>query len=153
MSWQIAAAVFRLLHFGLAFICAGLLAAVILFLLAYYRLQSLKVEGQDFVATLRQVPITVPLAIDLADFALDVVGAPLTWLILGRLGLGALQSITLVEGLIPGTQLLPLLTLCWLGVRIYDWLRRRDCSFTGLTDIKWLGKQRNKAVGSGRATK
>ena len=110
----------RVIQFVVVVISAGLLGAVLLFLFSYYRLQSLKIEGRDFLGTLRQVPITIPLALDLLDLALDFLGAPFGWLILSRLRLRGLRNIAVLEELIPGTQLIPLLTLSWLGVRAYD---------------------------------
>ena len=56
----------RVLQLVVVVISASLLGAVLLFLLSYYRLLSLKIEAQDFLGTLRQVPITLPLALDLS---------------------------------------------------------------------------------------
>ena len=70
-------------------------------------------EDADFFETLQVIPITVPLALDLLDMAFDVFSAPISWIILELLGLRALQMITIFEGLIPGTQLIPTLTVAW----------------------------------------
>lgn len=111
------------IRLAVVLVSAGILGAALLLLIAYYQLQSIRTQGEDFVSTLRRVPITVPLALDAMDLGLDFLGAPLVWVVLGRLGLGGLQAIALLESLIPGTQLLPLLTICWVGVRL--WGRRR----------------------------
>ena len=42
-------------------------------------------EGADFAETLRYTPFTVVLMIDLLDFALDFLGAPVAW-IFGSIG-------------------------------------------------------------------
>ena len=107
---------------GIALIISGvaLLSAAALFALSYWQLRKLTVESQDFFGTLRQIPITVPLALDALDLALDVFSAPLSWLLLARLRLSSLQFVSVIEGLIPGTQLIPFMTLCWLGVRLHD---------------------------------
>ena len=64
------------------------------------------------------VKIPDTMAIDLLDLALDFLAAPISWLILDRLGLKALRGVSAVEALIPGTQLIPTMTLCWFGVRL-----------------------------------
>jgi hypothetical protein len=107
----------------------GLLSAAALAWLSYWQLRKLKIEGSGFFVILRQTPIFVPLALDALDLGLDVLSAPLSWLLLARLGLSGLQFVSVIEGLIPGTQLIPFMTLCWLGVRLYDgfaiWYRAR----------------------------
>lgn len=71
-----------------------------------------------FAETLHYTPLLVVIGIDLLDLVLDVLAAPLSWAILDRLGLKALRGVAAVEALIPGTQLVPTLTLCWFGVRL-----------------------------------
>jgi hypothetical protein len=39
---------------------------------------------------------------------------------LGKLGLQGLRGVTVLEEVIPGTQLLPTMTLAWIGIRLYD---------------------------------
>ena len=102
------------------------LLAVVLFLIAYYQLRDLKIQGRDYVSTLREVPITIPLAIDALDLALDFMGVPFLWIILNRLRLQGLQAVSILESLVPGTQFLPVLTISWLAVRGYDWFRQRQ---------------------------
>ena len=72
----------------------------------------------DFFETLRLIPITIPLALDMLDLVLDVFAAPLSWAILELLGLKALRFVTVTEGLIPGTQAIPTLTLAWVIARL-----------------------------------
>lgn len=104
---------------------ASLVAAVILGLFAYRRLRTLRLPADaDFAATLRAVPLSLVLLLDLLDFALDIFAAPVAWVLLGRLGLRGLRGVTVVEELIPGTQLLPTMTGAWLLVRLYDRWRR-----------------------------
>ncbi|MCI0579515.1 MAG: hypothetical protein L0331_25375, partial [Chloroflexi bacterium] len=69
--------------------------------------------------TLHLTPLLVVLAIDLLDLGLDVLAAPVSWVILDRLGLKALRGISVVEALIPVTQFIPTLTLAWLAVRLF----------------------------------
>lgn len=75
-------------------------------------------EGADFAETLRYTPLTVVIMIDLLDFALDFLAAPVAWVILDRLGLKALRGLATVEAFLPFTQLIPTLTVAWIGVRV-----------------------------------
>jgi len=77
-------------------------------------------EGATFADALRGVPLRLVIGLDLLDLGLDVLAAPLTWLFLDRAGLRALRNIASLEALVPLTQPIPLLTLCWLGVRLMD---------------------------------
>ncbi len=102
-------------------------AAVALLVLAARQIQQLEIpENADFFETLQAIPITVPIALDLLDAVFDVFSAPISWVILELLGLGQLKVITLVEGLIPGTQLIPTMTLAWVVAR---WTRSRRTPF------------------------
>jgi hypothetical protein len=71
-----------------------------------------------FAETLHYTPFLVVVLIDLLDFALDFLAAPLAWVILDRLGLKALRGVSTVEALVPLTQAVPTMTLCWIGARL-----------------------------------
>jgi hypothetical protein len=71
----------------------------------------------DFFETMQAIPITIPIALDLLDLALDVFSAPISWFLLDTMGLGALKMVTVVESIIPGTQVIPTMTLVWLAAR------------------------------------
>ena len=71
-----------------------------------------------FVTTLQATPFLFVLSLDLLDLALDFLAAPLAWIILSHLGLEGLRGVTVVESLIPGTQLVPTMTLCWIVARL-----------------------------------
>lgn len=97
-------------------ICAavGVGGAVTLLALAWQQVKEIDVpENADFFETLQLVPISVPLALDFLDLAFDVLSAPISWVVLEMLGLRALQMVTVFESLVPGTQLIPTLTVCW----------------------------------------
>jgi hypothetical protein len=88
---------------------------------AVHRIKSLNIpEDATFTETLLLAPLTIVIAIDLLDLALDVLAAPLSWAILDRLGLKALRGVATVEALLPGTQFIPTMTLCWIGARLLD---------------------------------
>ncbi len=103
----------------LIFMGVSLLLAIILLILTYRRLKNMHIpEGADFFTTLRHVPLVLVLILDLLDFGLDIFAAPVSWLLLGQLGLQSLQGVTVIEGLIPGTQLIPTLTGAWILARM-----------------------------------
>jgi hypothetical protein len=110
---------FVLISAGLAVL--SLIAAMLLTLMTYRRLRRLRLPlDADFTTCLRAVPITMVIILDLLDFGLDVFSVPIAWVMLGKLGLQGLRGVTVLEELIPGTQLLPTMTLAWIGIRLYD---------------------------------
>ena len=97
----------------------SLVLAGVLIVLTYRRLKRIRIPpGADFVTTLRHVPLTLVLFLDLLDFGLDFFSAPIAWVILGRLGLQSLRGVTVVEEIIPGTQFLPTMTAAWFAARL-----------------------------------
>jgi hypothetical protein len=107
-------------------ICAavGLGGAVTLFVMAFQQIKEIDIPPEaDFFETLQLVPITIPLALDCLDLAFDFLGAPVAWILLEMLGLRALQMVTVFESIIPGTQLIPTLTVCWFVAR---GMKRKD---------------------------
>ncbi len=74
-------------------------------------------EDGDLWETLRGVPFGLVVALDLLDLGLDVLASPITWFVLDRFGLGALKKVAVTEAFIPGTQLLPTMTVLWLVAR------------------------------------
>jgi hypothetical protein len=97
-----------------------LIAVAGLLLLGAMQLRKIKVPpGSGFVQTLHYTPILVVVAIDLLDLVLDILAAPLSWVILDRLGLQGLRGVAAVEAVIPGTQFIPTLTLSWIAVRLF----------------------------------
>ena len=97
----------------------SLVLAGVLIILTYRRLKRIRIPpGADFVTTLRRVPLTLVLFLDLLDFGLDFFSVPIAWVILGRLGLQSLRGVTVVEEIIPGTQFLPTMTAAWFAARL-----------------------------------
>jgi hypothetical protein len=70
--------------------------------------------------TLHVTPFIVVVGIDLLDLTLDVLAAPVSWVILDRMGLRALRNMATIEAIIPGTQIIPTLTLAWIIVRLFN---------------------------------
>lgn len=73
--------------------------------------------GAGFFATMRHVPLALVVLLDLLDFGLDIFAAPVSWLVLDRLGLKGLRNKAAIEALIPFTQPIPTFTLGWLAAR------------------------------------
>lgn len=106
--------------FGLILIVLGVVAlgGILLLITAGRQVRNIDIPPDaDFFETLRLVPITIPLALDMLDFAFDIFAAPVAWIILELMGLKSLQFITVMEALIPGTQILPTMTIGWVIAR------------------------------------
>ncbi len=98
---------------------ASFLAAVALLALAIRQVKRFDIPPDaGFVATLQGTPLILVLGLDLLDLALDVFAAPIAWVLLDYLNLKGLRGMTVVESLIPGTQLIPTLTLSWIVARV-----------------------------------
>lgn len=74
----------------------------------------------DFFTTLRYVPLSLVILLDLLDFGLDIFSAPILWVVLDRMGLPNLRNKATIEALIPFSQPIPTFTLCWLIGRLFD---------------------------------
>jgi hypothetical protein len=97
--------------------CALLIALAGLAMIAR-SIRSLQVPPDaGFFTTMRYVPLTFVVLLDLLDFALDIFAAPLSWIILDRLGLRGLRNKAVIEALIPFTQPIPTFTLSWIAAR------------------------------------
>lgn len=109
-------------------IVAVLSLAAVMIVLAIKQVRELDIpEDADFFETLQAVPITVPIALDLLDLGLDFLGAPIAWVLLEMMGLGALKMITIIESVIPGTNLIPTMTIAWVFARTM--MKDRDTPF------------------------
>lgn len=96
-----------------------LIGAALLLFIAARQMRDIDIPPDaDFFETMRLIPITIPIALDLLDFVFDIFAAPLAWIILESLGLKSLQFVTVTEGIIPGTQPIPTLTLAWVFARM-----------------------------------
>jgi hypothetical protein len=110
------------LYLLLGLMCAGLVLSSLLLIWVIWRIRRIDLPaGADALTALQHTPFIVVLTLDLLDLGLDIFSVPLTWPLLGRLGLAPLRGVTVIEGLIPGTQLVPTMTLAWLFAH---WLRR-----------------------------
>lgn len=97
----------------------ALLLGLALMFLAIWRLRRLHIPPDaDFVEAMSLTPLIVVLVLDLLDFALDFLAAPIAWAFLTRLGLRPLRGAAVIEQLIPATQFIPTMTIGWLAVRL-----------------------------------
>lgn len=110
------------IFFGQIMLGAMLLSLVlagVLIALTWRRLKHIRIPPDaDFFTTLRHVPLTLVLFLDLLDFGLDFFSVPIAWVVLNKLGLQPLRGVTVVEEIIPGTQFLPTMTAAWFAVRL-----------------------------------
>jgi len=100
---------------------AALAMAVVFLAVTIEQIRHLHLpSGMGFVATLRRVPFGLVLGLDLLDLALDFLSAPISWIILTKLNLQGLRTVTAIESLFPFTQPIPTLTLAWIVVRVLN---------------------------------
>lgn len=107
--------------FEVLLLVAGISLLISLVLLAWvlWRVRRVRLPANaDFVTALRHTPFVVVLLLDALDLSLDFLAAPIAWTLLSRLGLAPLRGVTIIEELIPGTQLLPTMTIAWILVRL-----------------------------------
>jgi hypothetical protein len=76
-------------------------------------------DDATFMEAMRITPFSVVILIDLLDFGLDFLSAPISWMILSSLGLQKLRAASVIEALIPGTQVIPTMTVAWVLVRFF----------------------------------
>lgn len=102
----------------LAVFFSGLFLTIVLLVWVLWRIKKIQLpEGADFLTALSATPFVVVLLLDVLDMTLDIFGTPVAWVVLGKLGLQPLRTVTTVEAFIPGTQFIPLMTASWLVAR------------------------------------
>lgn len=110
-------------NFGLTLLTlmgVALILALLLLFIVWRQVKRIHIPPDaTFGETLLLTPFLVVLMIDLLDFALDFLAAPISWIILDRLGLKALRGVSIVESLVPFTQAIPTMTLAWIWVRLF----------------------------------
>ena len=100
----------------------SLAIALLLFVLVIRKMRRLNIPPDaGFGETLMYTPFLLVVFVDLLDWGLDVLAAPIAWVVLDRLGLKALRNVSTVEALIPFTQPIPTLTLSWIWVRLFGY--------------------------------
>ncbi len=108
-----------ILYALLGMLAIGLILSLLVLGYIIWRVKRINLPPDaDFLMALRATPLAVVILLDLLDFSLDFLSAPLAWTILSYLGLQPLRGVTLVESLIPGTQFLPTMTVAWIFARL-----------------------------------
>jgi hypothetical protein len=98
----------------------ALAIAVVGLALLWRSIRRLNVPADaGFFETMRYVPFALMVVLDLLDFGLDIFAAPVSWIVLDRLGLRGLRNKAAIEALIPFTQPIPTFTLSWVGTRVF----------------------------------
>ncbi len=119
MDWTIFEDVNQLLYIALLLAGGALVLAALLLVWIVWRVRRIDLPpNADFFTALRATPFVVVVALDLLDLSLDFLSAPVAWALLSYLGLKPLRGVTAVEGLLPGTQLLPTMTIAWIFARL-----------------------------------
>jgi len=104
----------------LSVMSVALVLAILLLAIIIIQVRRIQVPpGAGFAETLLYTPLLVVLFLDVLDLALDFLSAPIAWVVLDRLGLKGLRGVATVESLIPFTQAIPVMTLSWIGVRLF----------------------------------
>ena len=97
----------------------ALVVAVAGLRLIWSQITSLQVPAEaGFFATMHYIPLPMVILLDLLDFSLDIFAAPVSWVVLERLGLPALRNKAAIEALIPFTQPIPVFTVAWIAARL-----------------------------------
>ncbi|MFA9406487.1 MAG: hypothetical protein ACERKX_11805 [Anaerolineales bacterium] len=105
----------------LGFLGTGILLSIILVIFVIWRIKKIEIPaGADFFEALRYTPLIIVITLDVLDFAFDFLSAPIGFTLLTFLGLNPLRGVAAIEAVIPGTQLIPLMTIAWGFVRIAD---------------------------------
>jgi hypothetical protein len=100
-------------------ISVGLVLSLILLVWAIWRVKRINLPpDSDPITALLATPLGIVILLDLLDLTLDFLAAPLAWSLLSYLGLRPLRGITVLWVLIPGTQVLPIMSLSWIFVRL-----------------------------------
>ncbi len=104
----------------LSMMSVALVLAIILLVIIIIQIRRINVPpNAGFAETLLYTPLLVVLFLDVLDLALDFLSAPIAWIVLDRLGLKGLRGVATVESLIPFTQAIPVMTMSWIGVRLF----------------------------------
>ncbi len=110
-----------LLKLFLAVAAVALVLAGIVLFWAFRTLRRIRVPANaDYFTTVRAVPLSLMVGLDLLDLALDSFSAPIIWVILNRYGLQSLRNVASFEALIPITGPIPTLTLSWIAARAFN---------------------------------
>jgi hypothetical protein len=99
----------------------ALVLSVIILAVAFRRLRRIRLPpNPDFFTTVRAVPLSLVVGLDLLDLALDTFSSPIIWFLLRRANLESLRRVATVEAILPFMGPVPTLTLAWLAARWFN---------------------------------
>jgi hypothetical protein len=125
LDWITSSELRDLLYIFLVVISLGLVFSLILLVWVIWRVKRINLPADASpVTALLATPLGVVILLDLLDLTLDFLAAPLAWTLLSYLGLRPLRGVTLLWVLIPGTQVLPIMSMSWIFVRLLRELPR-----------------------------
>lgn len=97
----------------IALVLSGITLAV-----AFRKLRRLRLPpNPDFFTTVRAVPLSLVVGLDLLDLALDSFSSPIIWFLLRKMNLESLRRVATIEAIFPFMGPVPTLTLAWLAAR------------------------------------
>ncbi len=132
-------------------VLAALLLALVCLARAFVRLRRIRIPPDaDFFTTVRAVPLSLMVGLDLLDLGLDVFSTPIIWWLLDRLRLQRLRDVASVEALIPFTGPIPTLTLAWFAARAFGLGRPLDPTVIE-TEQQGPGRYVPRDIGADRA--
>jgi hypothetical protein len=100
---------------------AALILSALVLAWAFRTLRRVRVPPDaDFFTTVRAVPLSLMVGLDLLDLGLDFLSTPLIWVILNRYGLQSLRNVASIEALLPFTGPIPTLTIAWFAARMLN---------------------------------
>lgn len=125
MDWLASNELRELLYLFLIVISIGLVLSLILLVWVIWKVKRINLPADAGpISALLATPLGVVVLLDLLDLTLDFLAAPLAWTLLTYLGLRPLRGVTLLWVLIPGTQVLPIMSVSWVFVRMMRSLPR-----------------------------
>jgi len=99
----------------------ALILSVLILAVAFRRLRRIRLPpNPDFFTTVRAVPLSLVVGLDLLDLALDSLSSPIIWFLLRRANLESLRRVATVEAILPFMGPVPTLTLAWLAARTFN---------------------------------
>ncbi len=98
---------------------AGILALILLVIIIVQVRRVHVPPNAGLAETLLYTPFLVVVFLDVLDLSLDFLSAPIAWVVLDRLGLKGLRGFATVESIVPFTQMIPTMTMMWIGVRLF----------------------------------